>query len=145
MSARKIPAYSLVFQKARSYNAGSMKIDPLKGYLQFQAALQREKAALEKRLEEINHALSGQGAAKPTVVAALPRRVGVRRLKNKLSLRQAIIRATSTKPLTKEEILKAVLKMGYRFVTKKPMATLNSVLYAKRRFKNRNGRFSPAK
>ena len=45
----------------------------------------------------------------------------------------------------KQEILDAIHKLGYRFTTKNPMNSLGVILYGKNpRFKNENGRFSPA-
>ena len=51
---------------------------------------------------------------------------------------------TRGRPLMKKEILKAIAKLGYRFATKDPLNTLNALLYAKKQFKNQNGKFSPA-
>jgi hypothetical protein len=47
--------------------------------------------------------------------------------------------------LTKEQILEAVKKLGYRFATARPMASLNAYLYQKGQFKRQNGRFAPGK
>jgi hypothetical protein len=62
-----------------------------------------------------------------------------------LSLREAVRKATSARPLTKAEILNAISKLGYRFTAKDPMNSLNVVLYTKGQFKNDGGKFSPAK
>ena len=64
-----------------------------------------------------------------------------------MSLREAVLKVTAEKPLTKPEIMEAVKKLGYEFNTKKPMDSLGTLLYKKRDgrnlFKNENGRFSP--
>jgi hypothetical protein len=117
-----------------------MKRDSLKDFIALRQSLVTEKAALEKRLAEIQNVLDGGSATAPT--AARAKRA--RRKRNKLSLREAIIKATSRKALTKPEILKAVEKMGYKFETKKPMNSINVVLYGKKpKFENKNGRFRP--
>ena len=60
-------------------------------------------------------------------------------------MKEAIIEATKAKPLAKEEIFEAVKKLGYQFTTKKPMASINVVLYSKNpKFKNQDGKFSAA-
>jgi hypothetical protein len=123
-----------------------MRQDRIKQYLALRESLLKERADLEARLAEINQVL-GSGAAGPLPKAvAAPARVSrARRVRNKISLRAAIRQVTSPKPLNKAEILAAIQKLGYRFATKNPMATLNSVLYSKRQFKNETGRFSPTK
>lgn len=66
---------------------------------------------------------------------------------NPMSLREAVLKVTAEKPLTKPEIMEAVKKLGYKFNTKKPMDSLGTLLYKKKDgrnlFKNENGRFSP--
>ena len=66
---------------------------------------------------------------------------------NPMSLREAALKVTAEKPLTKPEIMEAVKKLGYKFNTKKPMDSLGTLLYKKKDgrnlFKNENGRFSP--
>lgn len=134
-----------------------MKTDILKQYLTFQDALKKERAQLEQRLEQIKQALAGKdGAAAARVVAAVvraPRGAGkvrmrkkpVKPIRNQMSLREAVIQVTKDKPLTKQEILAAIHKLGYRFATKNPLNTLSVVLYSKKQFRNQDGKFSPAK
>lgn len=100
----------------------------------------RKKAARKKA------ARKQAAAAAPTPILAVPaRRKKGKRIRNKVSLREMILRVTRDKPMTKQEILEAVQREGYRFNTPNPMPSLNAVLYAKKMFKNENGRFSPAK
>ena len=119
-----------------------MNTDILKKYLSLRQALQQEKAQLEARLNEINTAL----AAAPSDVNVEPQRARPvqRRTKNRVSMRAAVIRVTTGRPLTKPEILQAIQKEGFRSASRKPMASLSTLLYGKNpKFKNENGRFSP--
>ena len=125
-----------------------MKIDNLRKYVDLRNSLTREKAQLEERLRQINDAL-GEASLAP----AAPSQQGMaarggkrgRPAASGLSLREAVLQATSQQALTKQEILDAVKQMGYRFSTNNPMNSLGVILYGKNpRFKNDNGRFSPA-
>lgn len=118
----------------------SMPIDSLKTFARMREKLAADKARIEARLQEINAALGFAYAPRPTPV---PRAT---RSRNSLSLRKAVIQVTTGKPMTKEEILSAVAKLGYRFTAKNPVNSLNVVLYGSKnpKFKNDDGRFSPA-
>jgi hypothetical protein len=117
-----------------------VKTDALKKYKALHESLQREKASLEERLAQINDALGVQDSATSAVGTSGPRR----KIRNKLSLKEAVTEVTKNKPLDKQEILQAIKKLGYRFTAKDPINSLNVVLYSKRQFKNDDGRFSPA-
>jgi hypothetical protein len=82
-------------------------------------------------------------AAKLKLTPAKPK--SGKRIRNKVSLREVVMQVTKNNPMTKDEIIKAVLATGYRFNAADPIPSLNSVLYSKKQFKNENGRFSPAK
>ena len=116
--------------------------DIIKQFLSSRDSLQKEKAALENRLAQVNRALSAPVNA-PT--AAPSKRRPVARIVNTLSLQEAIGQVTKARPLTKVEILAAVKKLGYRFATKDPMNSLGATLYNRKKFKNASGKFSPAK
>ena len=60
-----------------------------------------------------------------------------------MSLREAIFRATSARPLTKPEIYDAVEALGYRFTGKDPMNAINVQLYTKGQFRRSGRKFSP--
>jgi hypothetical protein len=126
-----------------------MKNDSLKQFVALRQSLITEKAAIEKRLKEITAALAGHLAAPAAATpVAAPRKAGRRRKRpaNKVSLKQVIVEATKSKPLTKPEILKAVLASGYKFATTKPMGSVNVILYGRNpKFANKGGKFSPAK
>jgi hypothetical protein len=60
-------------------------------------------------------------------------------------LREAVLQLTSQRAMTKEEILQGVKQLGYKFSTSNPLNSLGVILYGKNpRFKNEQGRFSPA-
>ena len=125
-----------------------MPKDPLKDYAALRQSLETERAKIIARLQAINAALGSAPApsAAPTVAAAKPAKVKRgSRAKNELSLKEAIAKATTGKALTKDEIYEAVKKLGYVFTTKKPLNSINAVLYGKKpKFKNVEGKFSAA-
>lgn len=128
-----------------------MKELPIEQYLKMRNALLKEKAGLEKRLAAINAALGVPAplAAAPAPPAGGPAatstRGGWKRVKNAMSLREAVLKVTAEKPLTKPEILEALDKLGYKFATPNPMNRLNVLLYGRYpKFKREQGRFSPA-
>lgn len=133
-----------------------MKLDITTRIVQLHASLIKEKAALEQRLADINKALGSIGGSliagtpvSKATVAIVARKPGKRggarrRLDNPMPLKKAIIQVTKAKPLTKEEILAAVLKLGYKFTGPIPMNSINVHLYTKGQFKKHSGgRFSP--
>jgi len=120
------------------------KTDKLRQYLSCLEALKAEKAELETRLEEINAALSG-GPIFRRRLGHLGRTDTGRR-RNGLSLREAVVQVTRSRPLTKPEILEAVRRIGYKFSTSDPMNSLNAMLYAPaNKFRNKDGRFAVVK
>jgi hypothetical protein len=121
-----------------------MPTDKIKTFLTLRRELIEEKRQLEVRLKEIEQVLQG---SEPAVVAAPKARparaAGKRRkrIKNAMSLPEAICKV-ATKPMTKQEILEAVLKLGYQFNTTKPLNTLSTALYTyKKKFRNQGGKF----
>jgi hypothetical protein len=120
-----------------------MKLDPVKQFVALRAALVNEKARLEARLVEINRALNQTTRA--VSAPATAGKTSRQRARNQMSLKEAVIRVTKGKPLTKPEILDAIGKIGYRFAAKDPTNSLNVTLYTKGNFKNKDGRFSPLK
>lgn len=83
--------------------------------------------------------------AAPAKIKLVTRKKPGKRIRNKVSLRDVVMQATKGNPMTKPEIIKAVLATGYRFNAADPIPSLNAVLYSKKQFKNDNGRFSPSK
>lgn len=121
-----------------------MPQDSLKDFAALRKNLLAERDRLSARLQAINAALGEEAA--PVAKPAKPRSAKkVARTRNAMSLKEAIIKVTTGKPLTKEEIFEAVKKLGYKFTTAKPLASINVVLYGKKpKFKNADGKFSPA-
>lgn len=133
-----------------------MKQDITTRIVQLHASLVKEKTALEQRLSIINQALgsiggsvnSGASVSKAAVAIAAPKpgkRGGARRrLDNPMPLKKAMIQVSKGKPMTKDEILAAVQKLGYKFTGPIPMNSINVHLYTKGQFKKHpGGRFSP--
>jgi hypothetical protein len=134
-----------------------MKRDPLKQFVALRESLLKRKAALDAELAQINAAL---GEASPAAVAAPGRpgrkpgrkpgpkpgpKPGRKRAQNAMSLKEAVLAATKSKPLTKADILSAVDKQGYVFTAKDPTNSLNTLLYGDKAFKNHgDGKFGPA-
>jgi hypothetical protein len=137
-----------------------MKRDPLKEFVNLRNALLKRKQDLESELLHINRALEIQAApapasaravkaAGPTAVAAPAKagrktKAGGKRARNEVSLKEAVLAATKAKPLTRPEILAAIIKTGYKFSAKNPMNSLNTLLYSDKGFKNHGGKFGPA-
>jgi hypothetical protein len=122
-----------------------MKNDPLKEFIALRKSLLAEKASLEHRLRQINDALgSGQlGLENKSNSSSAKDGASGTRARNKISLREAVTRVTSSKPLSKQEILDGIARLGYRFTSKNPVNSLSTILYTKE-FKNVGGRFTPA-
>ena len=119
-----------------------MKVDSVKQFVALRVSLKNEKARLEARLAEINRALGEVRSAAPSRNSRLG---GRERARNAMSLKEAVTRVTRSKPMTRQEILEAIKKVGYKFTAKDPMNSLSVTLYTKGNFKNRNGKFSPLK
>ncbi len=125
-----------------------MRTTNVNQYLALRESLVKEKAALEARLADINRALEGKAAT--TVAAAKPgpkpgsRRRG-KRAKNELTMKEATVKALAAKPLSRTELLQAVLKLGYKFTAKNPLNSLSTLLYTDKAFKNSGGKFNVGK
>jgi hypothetical protein len=126
-----------------------MKNDHLKLYVTARQKLLKEKATLESRLAQLNRALALEPAPEAPASKAPARAAGrgkspAKRVKNAMSLKAAVIKVTTGKPLTKKEILAALQKLGYRFNSDMPLNSLNTVLYTGKVFKNQDGKYGPA-
>ena len=123
-----------------------MPKDYLKDYASLRQQLEKERNLIVQRLTAINTALGAKtepvkAEAKPAKAPKAPAKR--KQARNAMSLREAVLQAVKTKPLTKEEIHAAVQKLGYVFTTKKPIASINTVLYgSKPKFKAQGGKFS---
>jgi hypothetical protein len=131
-----------------------MKIDALKQYAKLRQQLTEEQSQLQTRLNEINQVLGSETAPiqAPQVSSILeepsaPSRPVVRRgrkpkAENTMSMREAVLRALSTGPLARKELVEAVENVGYVFTTKNPLNSIGSILYAKNTpIKSKLGKF----
>lgn len=118
-----------------------MKPDALKQYVSLRDGIFAEREQLISRLREIDEALGAMGLRSRD--AYYGPRTPTGRVRNGMSLREAVFKVIEGKSLTKHEILDAVLRMGYQFSTDDPLNSLGVILYGKNpKFKNENGRFS---
>lgn len=115
--------------------------DSLKQYVSLRDAIFAEREQLIVRLREIDEAL---GAMKLRASDAFyGPRTPTGRIRNEMSLKEAVFKVIEGKALTKHEILDAILRLGYQFSTNDPLNSLGVILYGKNpKFKNANGRFS---
>ena len=112
-----------------------------------EATKAKMRAAHQARWAKIK-GVKVQAAPKQAPVPAKPKgKVSAAgRLENPISLPKAVLQVTSKKPMTRQEVLEAVLKLGYRFQTKEPMKSLNPILYGKNpKFDRVDGKFSAPK
>ncbi|MDB6040324.1 MAG: hypothetical protein JWM99_4165 [Verrucomicrobiales bacterium] len=117
-----------------------MKHDNLRQYVSLRDAILQEKTQIEQRLREINQAL-GQMAGFTADGRVGPRSGGTRN-RNAISLRDAVIEVVKSGSLSKDDILKGVQDLGYKFATNDPMNSLGVILYGKNpKFLNEGGRF----
>ena len=118
-----------------------MKPDGLKQYVSLRDAICAEREQLLSRLREIDEALGALGLR--TRDGFYGPRTPTGRVRNELSLKDAVLKVIEGKALTKHEILDAVLRLGYTFSTNDPLNSLGVVLYGKNpKFKNNKGLFS---
>jgi hypothetical protein len=83
--------------------------------------------------------------AKPRAVAPARRgpTPGTGRRGNPAPLKAMVLQVTKKKPLTRQEILAAVQKAGYKFVAKDPLNSLSVLLYTAKEIKNFGAKFGP--
>jgi len=119
-----------------------MRIDNLQQYIRLQRELAQERVSLESRLRQIEEAL-GQSTSQSSASGNLqPGRRGRPPVSGK-SLKSLVFEVLSSGPKTKEEILGAVQKLGYKFSTDNPLNSLGVILYGKNpKFNRVDGRFS---
>lgn len=129
-----------------------MKIDTLQQYVNLRRELSQERDELSRRLAKINEALGEISAAAPaeaapTAAAPVPVAAKVKPGRKPIgiggSLREHVFAVLQDGPKTKEEVLAAVQKRGYKFSTTNPLNSLGVILYGKSpRFPRVDGRFS---
>lgn len=120
-----------------------MKKNPLTLYVSLRESLLKRQADLHEELSQISAALGS--AVAPSSIAEKPARARSRKqTRNAVSLLEAVLTVTKSKPLPKREILTAIGKLGYTFRAKDPMNSLNTTLYTNKKIKNFGGAFGPA-
>lgn len=118
-----------------------MKTDALEQYVSLRDAIFAEREQLLKRLREVDEALGSMGL--PGRDSYYGPRTPTGRVRNEMSLKEAVFKVIEGKALTKHEILDAVLRMGYQFSTDDPLNSLGVILYGRNpKFKNEGGKFS---
>lgn len=139
-----------------------MKNDPLKQFMSLRAALVEERSRLSERLKEIDAALKADDSG--ALAATVPKRKGRplqaqarkaqssssgraggrARTRGGITLKEAALRLTREKPLTKTEIIEGAKKLGWTTTSRDPLNLLNPLLYGKKSpFKNVGGKFAP--
>jgi hypothetical protein len=117
-----------------------MNKDPLKQYVILRRQLEDERSRMEKRLRDINDALSQSRSAGSAVTASAQEGKTSR---GSISVKQAVIQVTAKRPLSKQEILEELNGMGVVIGSADPFNYLNTILYGKNpRFKREDGKFS---
>lgn len=103
--------------------------DPLKAYCELREAIEAERIALEERLKEIDGQLSELGLRASD--GYYGPRTPTGRVRNEMSLKEAVLKAVERGPLTKDEVYEKVLSLGYQFSTDDPLNSLGVVLYGR--------------
>ena len=119
------------------------KSDPIQQYRALRSSLANERDAIQKRLQEINAALGV--ATAPISASPVAEKLGrSARVENALSLREAVLKVLTATPITRQELLAAVVKVGYRFSGSQPLNSLQTFLYGsgKKLVKNVDGKFA---
>ncbi|MCW5557001.1 MAG: hypothetical protein KIT22_04065 [Verrucomicrobiae bacterium] len=126
-----------------------MKVDSLTQFERLRASMLRRKAEIEAELAALDSVLDGRPYREATPPAPVPAtrtkaKREASRVENPLSLGDAIFSATKAAPLTKEEILAALEKLGYRFSGESlPIEEVGSVLQMDTRFEAVSGKYGP--
>jgi hypothetical protein len=120
--------------------------DRLKQFVALRASLEKERAELLNRLGEIEKVLHNASSIPASVPVRRPPPAGRRgpRGGNAMTLKEAILRVTRARPLSKRDILAAIGRLGYKFQSKNPMNSMSVLLYKDKAFKNFGGKFGPA-
>jgi hypothetical protein len=117
------------------------KTDALRQYVSLRDSIFAQREQLIARLREIDEALGATGLRGSD--AYYGPRTPIGRVRNEMSLRDAVFKVIEGQALTKHEISDAVTRLGYQFSTNDPLNSLGVILYGKNpKFKNVGGRFS---
>lgn len=115
--------------------------DTLKQFVALRDQILAEREQIILRLHEVDAALGSMGLRGGALFYGPRTPTG--RIRNEMSLKEAVLKVIEGKALTKHQILDAVLALGYQFSTDDPLNSLGVILYGKNpRFKNEKGKFS---
>ena len=113
----------------------------LKRFVALRDEILAEREQIVIRLREVDAALGAMGLRGGALFYGPRTPTG--RIRNEMSLKEAVLKVIDGKALTKHQILDAVLALGYQFSTNDPLNSLGVILYGKNpRFKNEHGKFS---
>jgi hypothetical protein len=114
--------------------------DGLKQFVDLREAIYAEREQLLVRLREMDEALGTMGLRGKDSYYGQKTSTG--RPRNELSLKEAVLKVIEGKSMTKDEILDAVMALGYQFTTDDPMNSLGVILYGKKpKFKREGKKF----
>ena len=131
-----------------------MRSTSIQQFIKLRRNLTEERSTLEDRLRQINEALGEmplpslspiQGATGQSPIQSTRGRGrrGKRGSGGGQSLREHVLAVLQRGAMTKEEVLAAVKKAGYKFSTKDPLNSLGVILYGKKpKFNRADGKFS---
>lgn len=126
-----------------------MRNDSLQQFVRLRQELTEERKRLEARLGQINEALGEMPPhALSLVQGANGRSTGTVARRGRASgggqsLKEYVLAVLQNGAMTKQEVLEAVQKRGYRFSTNNPLNSLGVILYGKNpRFNRADGKFS---
>lgn len=129
-----------------------MRNNSLQQFVRLRQELSQERGRLEERLRQINEALGEmplpslshiQGAIGQSIRGKTGGRRGRVSGAGGQSLREHVLAVLANGPMTKEDVLSAVQKNGYKFSTNNPLNSLGVILYGKTpKFNRADGRFS---
>jgi hypothetical protein len=115
--------------------------DPLKAYRELREAIENERVALYERLKEIDGQLSEMGLRASD--GYYGPRTPTGRVRNAMSLKEAVLKVLEAGPMTKDEVFDSVGALGYQFSTEDPLNSLGVVLYGRDpKFQRVGGKFA---
>jgi len=121
-----------------------MTANPLKEFERLREAMLRRKAEIEAELQALEGVLGKRPLPAARLVAPAVPRERRKPVRNAMSLGDAVFSVTKDAPLSKEQILSAVMRLGYRFLDKAwPLEEVSSVLQTDKRFEIVNGKYAP--
>ena len=126
MNETKTTIQNPLLEEPKNCGQVSASTDVLDQFEVMRNQLRKEKADLIARVGRIEELLGEAAVANGAPVDSQGR------IKNPMTLRQAVMQVTKGKQLTKKEIYAAVQKLGYRFGSKNPWNNLYVILYGKK-------------